>query len=1131
MTYQTYEFTAFTEADLLVGGDRSIGCGDSFTMPGDTTTNFVVYDNDPYMSGDYYRNDRADDWSGQRAAIEVDGNEVFSCAKVYVEKTWTLEGSDGQTYTLVEIEIPRSGAPGVGDDFFTFEGDVPPEGVELTVVSGHNDGQIPYADLGATPPEPPEPAPEDGTICVEAEDLHLTGYKVEHNDTASGEKLIKLSAYEGQATLGSFSGETGAYDLTLTYIDENDGQGELEVFVDGVLVATIQLDQDNNGNGVDGAGFSTFTIPGLEIPEGAEITLQGAKNCYEFVRIDKISFTPVEPEFRECDDPDAVKIDFEGFSAGAIVGDQLDGVTISGMANDDQDSATDNDAMVFDSASPTGGDTDLATDSQGKILIITEDDNDENPDDEAHGGKLTFTFDNPSKVFDIKVIDTEEGGVITATLSDGAVKTFAIPQIGDGAIAQVLIDLDDVVTLEVALNGSGGIDDLCYVPGEPEPGSLSGTYFMDSNGNGVDDGAALGDEDIAGKTVELFFANGDPAIDADGVPVEAVETDANGDYRFDNLAAGDYIVRFEDSTAENKSFIAANQGEDDTIDSDVIARDKGGGETQPVTVVAGQETKDVDAGVELIDPRTGEIGDIVWLDVFGDGVLNDEALDPNFSGAEQGVAGVTVQLKDAASGVVLDEIVTDADGKYLFTGLAAGTYVVGFVLPEGFEFTVQNAGDDDARDSDADPTMGMTGVIDLGVGESNLTVDAGLLRCGMIEGTSQNDQNSPVGGNDLLVGCATDDEIRGRSGRDTLLGNDGDDTVRGDSYDDVLFGGDGADSLRGDDDNDTLTGGAGDDTLRGGDDLDTAVFSGVRADYTITPIDNSDLEFTISGPDGTDLVRNVEILVFDDGEVLVESLFAGAVRDAVAAPGGPGGAVNIDVTVNDNAPSGGFIAVAAANDGAFGSVVVEPDGTVTYTAGPDFEGYDVFSYTIIDDQGRVDTNEVLVGALPVPDGSEPGAVVTGDGDVDVNGTNGDDLIIGGAGENQILGFGGNDTIDGSGGDDTILDGGNGLELVFGGSGEDVIIAGGSDDKLFGESGDDIISGQGGDDSIFGGEGDDALAGGAGDDFLSGGSGDDSFTELTDGADIAFGGAGDDSFVWSESNDAGDRDLIDGESGS
>ena len=45
-TYKKYEFTAFTEADLLQGSDCNLGRGDSFVMSGDPSVCISTWDND-----------------------------------------------------------------------------------------------------------------------------------------------------------------------------------------------------------------------------------------------------------------------------------------------------------------------------------------------------------------------------------------------------------------------------------------------------------------------------------------------------------------------------------------------------------------------------------------------------------------------------------------------------------------------------------------------------------------------------------------------------------------------------------------------------------------------------------------------------------------------------------------------------------------------------------------------------------------------------------------------------------------------------------------------------------------------------------------------------------------------------
>ena len=85
---------------------------------------------------------------------------------------------------------------------------------------------------------------------------------------------------------------------------------------------------------------------------------------------------------------------------------------------------------------------------------------------------------------------------------------------------------------------------------------------------------------------------------------------------------------------------------------------------QNITVVAGEENENNDAGVE--DPATASIAGRVFCDE------NDDSLD----NGEPAVANITVQLLHA-TGVVLSTAVTDANGEYEFEN-KAGTHTVDF---------------------------------------------------------------------------------------------------------------------------------------------------------------------------------------------------------------------------------------------------------------------------------------------------------------------------------------------------------------------------------------------------------------------------------------------------------------------
>lgn len=89
------------------------------------------------------------------------------------------------------------------------------------------------------------------------------------------------------------------------------------------------------------------------------------------------------------------------------------------------------------------------------------------------------------------------------------------------------------------------------------------------------------------------------------------------------------------------------------------------------------------------------IGGIAWNDTNADGVYD--------SAGEPGIAGVSVTLRDADLRKI-GTTETRADGRYSFTDLTPGDYVVEFKPPEGMVFTVQVPGG-----SDVNQTTGRTG--------------------------------------------------------------------------------------------------------------------------------------------------------------------------------------------------------------------------------------------------------------------------------------------------------------------------------------------------------------------------------------------------------------------------------------
>lgn len=285
-------------------------------------------------------------------------------------------------------------------------------------------------------------------------------------------------------------------------------------------------------------------------------------------------------------------------------------------------------------------------------------------------------------------------------------------------------------------------------------------------------------------------------------------------------------------------------------------------------------------------------------------------------------------------------------------------------------------------------------------------------------------------------------------------------------------------------------------------------------------------------------------------------------------------AVTIDVLANDSDPDGdpltvtGLGTLAPAN----GSVVINGDGTLTYTPNAGFSGTDSFEYVVEDPDGasavalvtvtidetgepRIDTDvfpvapgdqprDPLDGLDQDPDPDDDRETLTGDGSADVfDGGDDSDTISGNGGNDTIEGGIDDDVIDGGGGDDLITDI-QGADTVYGGQGDDTIIVGTDtfsdyegDDPSFGpgtllndlgftsdpnpDDGRDYVEGNLGNDSIMTGDDADTIDGGGGNDTIDAGIDDDSVMG-GQGDDVIYGGHGSDTLDGGQ-----DDDYIDG----
>ena len=179
--------------------------------------------------------------------------------------------------------------------------------------------------------------------------------------------------------------------------------------------------------------------------------------------------------------------------------------------------------------------------------------------------------------------------------------------------------------------------------------------------------------------------------------------------------------------------------------------------------------------------------------------------------------------------------------------------------------------------------------------------------------------------------------------------------------------------------------------------------------------------------------------------------------------------------------------------------------------------------------------------VEVDGGQGDDVLMAGNGGSRLIGGVGNDRLIGGAGADTLLGGKGNDELRGNGGNDN-LESGEGMDMLFGGAGNDsidsgegndIIEGGDGNDTVVAGMGNDVIEGQGGDDTIDAGPGEDTINAGSGNDIVHAGPGKDN-VHGNEGNDTITGGSSKDTLFGDAGNDTinGDAgvDIIDGGTG-
>ena len=672
-------------------------------------------------------------------------------------------------------------------------------------------------------------------------------------------------------------------------------------------------------------------------------------------------------------------------------------ISVSDAPNQDPDAVDDSETTDYGtpvSGNVLGNDSDpdgddltatLATGPANGSVVLNDDGSYTYTPDDGFSGEDTFTY----------TIDDGNGGTDTATVTitvgeeqnqdpdavdDANTTTEGTPVSGSVLDNDSDPDGDDLTaTLATGpLNGSVVLNDdgtYTYTPDDGFTGNDSFTYTI-SDGNGG--------EDTATVVISVSDApNQDPdAVDDSettdyGTPVSGNvlgnDSDPDGDDLTATLATGPLngSVVLNDDGSYTYTPDDGFSGEDTftyTIDDG-----NGGTDTATVTITVGEEqNQDPDA---VDDANTTTEGTPV------SGSVLDNDSDPDGD-------DLTATL---ATGPLNGSVVLNDDGTYTYTPDD------GFTGNDSFTYTISdgNGGEDTAtvviNVSDA-PNQDPDAVDD------SETTDYGTPVSGNVLGNDSDPDGDdltatlatgPLNGSVVLNddGSYTYTPDDGFSGEDTFTytiddGNGGTDTATVT----ITVGEEKNQDPDAVDDANTTTEGTpvsgsvlDNDSDPDGDDLTATLATGplngsvVLNDdgtYTYTPDDgftgNDSFTYTISDGKGGEDTATVVINVSD-----APNQDPDAVDDSETTDYGT--PVSGNVLGNDSDPDGDDLTATLATGPLNGSVVLNDDGTYTYTPDDGFTGNDSFTYTISDGNGGEDTATVVISVSDAPN-QDPDAV-------------------------------------------------------------------------------------------------------------------------------------------------------------
>ena len=676
----------------------------------------------------------------------------------------------------------------------------------------------------------------------------------------------------------------------------------------------------------------------------------------------------------------------------------------------------------------------------------------------AGAGDDFITIDGTDLLADI--LDGGEGtDILMGTEGDDTWRFSEIKNIeniqGNGGINIILgTELDDVLDFTNAnlqnisyLDGLAGNDNIIGGSSDDElRGSAGNDTLNGGNGNDTLVGST-GNDDLDG-------GQGNDTLNG-GAGDDVLKGNAGSDtYTFSSLDGLDTIIEFTNgANSEVLQFVDSNSFDDWKFNlkgKDLVIKNALYPDLQVITIENWVTLYNGQFSAEIADGTNQNLN--VLFDISGliygndnDNTLNGTSIEDlilGFAGDDILTGGSGDDVLNGATGNdTLDAgygndriLFAKGDGQDSLTNYDANsvaTYTDTLVFDEGITLdglTLVKSGNYlTIKLNDSDDQIKITNWFS----SANYQLDQFELADGTVHSTSEfmgafSVHSEPSDDNDSLTGYDGADVLEGGAGNDTLTAKAGDDSLSGGEGNDTLNGDDGNDQLVGGLDDDTLNGGNGDDVLMGGsgDDIIDGGYGNDRILFS-----RGDNQDSLTNYDANSVDTYTDTLVFGEGIALE------------------------DITL---VKSGYYLLIKLSNS----------KDQIKITNWFSSVNYQLDQFELAD--GTVYTTSEFMNAFSVYSDST-------DGNDNLTGYDGVDIMNGGAGNDTLNAKLGNDSLDGGEGDDTLI-GENGNDQLVGGLGNDALTGGNDDDVLIGGPGNDTLdAGYGNDRILFSvGDGQDSL---------------------------------------------------------